>query len=393
MIINLEKPCKNLMSCDFEDKTILSFELDKQQIKNVLKQLGFEKIYNFQENIDFIIQIDSVPTFDSVNLREYSFKEQHFYTGNIVYSCILKVEDRQLEEQSTFYYRIKIKQQEQQYNIKSEGIQGYYSFEFISDWSKPSIITIKKDYTLDILHSMYNFIADHNSYNKEVKSANFYYFLLSYAKEFNKTYEQIIKSKELFLLNNCDTNKLDEVFGNNYGFNIPFNMNTEEYRRLIMKLRSSYMNAGNYKSIKENLIYFFGEEPIFRDYRKIFPWILRKKDRKIKDPENPSYYNYKSNYYLYSKNKQYNKKKNEILLLSEDFKKFNFEIKIDNFFNVDFIEKDIKTIINKLKPVYTKYILVIEEKEEFNPPPYVNPLLVNDTQIMKGSDDTYIKYK
>lgn len=393
MIINLEKPCKNLMSCDFEDKTILSFELDKQQIKNVLKQLGFEKIYNFQENIDFIIQIDSVPTFDSVNLKEYSFKEQHFYNGNIVYSCILKVEDRQLAEQSTFYYRVKIKQQEQQYNIKSEGIQGYYSFEFISDWSEPSIIVIKKDYTLDILHSMYNFIADHNSYNKEVKSANFYYFLLPYAKEFNKVYEQIIKSKELFLLNNCDTNKLDEVFGNNYGFNIPFNMNTEEYRRLIMKLRSSYMNAGNYNSIKENLIYFFGEEPIFRDYRKIFPWILRKKDRKIEDPENPSYYNYKSNYYLYFKDRQYNKKKNEILLLSENFKKFNFEIKIDNFFNVDFIEKDIKTIINKLKPVYTKYILVIDKKEEFNPPPYVNPLLVNDTQIMKGSDDTYIKYK
>ena len=157
MIIYLDKPCKNLMSCDFEDKTILSFELDKQQIKEKLKELGFQKIYNFQDNINFIIQIDSEPTFDTINLQEYEFKKLQNYTGNVIYSCIVKICEKQMEEESKFYFRVKIKSQEQQYNIKSENIQGYYSFEFVDDWSNSQEIIIKRDYTMAIINSMYNY--------------------------------------------------------------------------------------------------------------------------------------------------------------------------------------------------------------------------------------------
>ena len=51
---------------------------------------------------------------------------------------------------------------------------------------------------------MYDFIADRNSYNKEVYSANFYSFLFPHAKEFNKAYNEILKTKEMFILQKCD---------------------------------------------------------------------------------------------------------------------------------------------------------------------------------------------
>lgn len=393
MIIELNKPCNNLMFCDFNDKTILSFELDKQQIKEKLQEMGFQKFYNFNDNINFIIQIDNTPEFNSINLREIEFKNQYFYTGNIVYSCITKIVERQLSGETTFYYRVKIKQENKTYNVKLNNSQTYFNLEFNSDWSDACKITIKKDYTMDILHSMYNFISDYNAYNKEVKSANFYNFLLPHAKEFNNVYSEFLRTKETFLLSKCDTSKLDETFGNNYGFNLPFDINAEEYRRLLMTLRQSYMNAGTFNSIKNNLKYFLGEDAIFKDYRTIFPWILRSKNHKVKDPENPSYKNFKSNYYLHSKNRSNVFKKNRILLLSSTFKKFNFEIKFDNFFNVKFDKRNVEIIINKLKPVYTKYILVIEEQEDFNPPIYTSPLLVNDTDVLLGSDNFYIQYR
>lgn len=393
MIINLEKVCKELMYSDFEDKTILSFELDTQKIKNELKKINIQRIYNLKDNINFIIQVDNVSTFNSINLKEYEFNNLENYKGNLVYSCVLKICERQLDNESTFYYRVKIKQISQQYNILKDDVQGYYNFEFENNWSDFCEIKIKKNYTLDILLSMYNFIADYNAYNKEVKSANFYNFLLPHAKEFNKSFEEIIKTKEMNLLDKCNTNELDNVFGNNYGFNIPFNINTEEYRRMLINLRKAYLNAGTYNSINSVIKYFFGEDAEFKDYRNIYPWILRNKKRKLKDPNNPSYTNYKSNYYLYDKERKFDIQKNKIMLLKKDFKKFNFEIKFDNFFNINFIKSDIEKVINMLKPVYTKYILYIKEIEDFNPPPYVSPLLVQDQVILKGSDDSYIKYK
>ncbi|MCM1260583.1 MAG: hypothetical protein NC222_06470 [Staphylococcus sp.] len=365
MIIELKQPCKDLMYCDFEDKTILSWELDTQQIKEKLQELSFQKIYDFKENIDFLIEIDSTPEFNSINLQTYNFKDlEQYYTGNCVYSCILKIAEKQLSEESKFYYRVKINPKSIKFIVKQSDDVIYYDFEFNSDWGETSEITIKKNYTLDILHSMYNFISDYNAYNKEIKSANFYNFLLPHAKEFNKSFEEIMLSKELFFLDKCNSNKLDEIYGNNYGFNIPFNMNAEEYRRLMISLRKAYTNAGTYHSINSVLKYFFGENANFNDFRKIYPWILRSK--KIKDPENPSYTNFKSNYYLYEeKLKDYPLQKNRIMLLDENIRKFCFLIKIDNFFNVEYNKKDIKTIINKLKPVYTKYVLKIEEKEDF----------------------------
>lgn len=390
MQIELNNPVKNLLYSDFEDKTILSFELDKQQIKSKLQELGFQKIYNFDDNLNFIIQIDSKNTFDTINLQEYKFKNLQHYSGKLIYSCIIKIAERQLEEESTFYFRVKIEEGQKQYNIKKDEVQGYYNFDFVNEWSTPKQITIKKNYTMDILLAMYNFIADYNAYNKEIKSANFYNFLLPHAKELNSIFAEIIKSKDLFLLDKCDTNELDKIFGNNYGFNIPFNMNTEEYRRVIENLRVSYMKAGTYDSINTVIKYFLGENAIFSDYRFVYPWILRNREIVA---ENPSYNNYKSNYYVYNNDRYANKLKNEAMILSNNFKKFNFKVKFDNFFNTEFDKKEIEVIINKLKPVYDKYILRIEEVETFNPPSYISPLLVKDDVVLKGGDESYIKYK
>ena len=393
MIITLEQAlCNKLDFVDFEDKTILSFELDKQKIKQVLKTQGVQKVYNFDDAINFDIEIDSTSDFNpnSANLRYFNFKDLQHYNGHRVYSCILDICPKQEDEELTFFYRVKIKQEEQSYEIKRNNIQTVENFEFDTLWSEPCAVTIKQNYTLNILKTMYDFIADRNSYNKEVYSADFYTFLLPHAKELNDVYSEILKTKEMFILQKCDTNKLNEVFGYNYGFNIPFNMNTEEYRRMLMELRQSYLNAGTFTSIANVLHYFIGEEVNYLDYRNLFPWILR--NREI-EAENPSYWNYKSNYYLYKEDRPDNEKtRNEIMLLSDNFVKFNFIIKSDNFYNYDIDNDSIITIINKLKPAYTKCNFTFEKQEEFNPPQFVNPLLADSNNVFLINDDTYMQF-
>ena len=39
-----------------------------KDLKSVLENQNIQKILNFQENVDFIIQIDNVDSFDSINL-------------------------------------------------------------------------------------------------------------------------------------------------------------------------------------------------------------------------------------------------------------------------------------------------------------------------------------
>ena len=108
MIITLDKtPCIELSFADFDEhSTILSFELDKQLIKEALLEHDFNKVYNWNTVVDFDIEIDSVNTFDSVNLRRISYSTLQHYNGNRVYACIVPIAKRQEDEELTFYYRI-----------------------------------------------------------------------------------------------------------------------------------------------------------------------------------------------------------------------------------------------------------------------------------------------
>lgn len=391
MIINFDKTlCENLDFVDFEEKTILSFELNKQAIKEKLQNLGVQKIYNFDDIINFDIEIDSTPDFNSANLKQINFRDLQCFVGHRVCSCIIEIAHKQEDEELTFYYRVKVNEQEKSYQIKENDWQTTDIFGFVNDWSETCEVKIKQNYTLNIIKAMYDFIADRNSYNKEVYSANFYSFLFPHAKEFNKAYNEILKTKEMFILQKCDTNYLNEVFGYNYGFNIPFNINTEEYRRILMTLRRSYISAGTFTSIANVLYYFTGEKVVYKDFKNIYPWILREKEVEY---DHPSYTNYKSNYYLYNINRLDNEKaKNEIMLLDDDFAKFNFIIKGDNFYNYDIDTYNILTIINKLKPVYTKCILSIDEKEDYNPTELTNCLLVDDDYLILFDNEIYGQY-
>ena len=74
MLFTTNSICYDLLAIPLEDGILdISWAVDTDTLKSVLENQNIQKILNFQENVDFIIQIDNVDSFDSINLKEYKF--------------------------------------------------------------------------------------------------------------------------------------------------------------------------------------------------------------------------------------------------------------------------------------------------------------------------------
>lgn len=371
--MNLGILCNNLLCCQInENNYSLSWDIDTDKIKSYLKQnYNIEKIYDFQEKIDYVIEIDNVDTFNSINKKTYQFKNINHNIGKITQSCIIDFIS-QLEK-THFYIRVKIANGNYYCIVKLNNQQQTISINIDNEFSENLKMIVDKNYTLDIIKSMYNGIPDRNAYSKGAYDANFYYILQCFAIQDNILFNKLNLIKNNFFIHKCNPKSLDECFGGMLDFNRPIDIIEEEYRRIIIELFKSLQIAGTENSILNVIKYLIGENVEIIYFNKIYPWILRSKNYQknyndpnlIIDPIDSSYINKKSNYYLYDSNllSQANRK-NKILLLNKNFKLFNFEIINDNFFNNNINIDAIKKIINKLKPIYTKYILNIQSMEE-----------------------------
>ena len=356
MNINFGQICNDLLVIPIYDGALdISWGLDTDKLVQIFIENGINKIYDFHEKINFIIQIDNVNTFDSVNLREYKFNElQQNYIGNIIFSGIFPFHKNQ--PQPTHYYlRIKVDETETTF-LTNES-----NYEFITiqnDWSDTLSFTIPTNYTKNIVEYMYSLVADFNAYNKDVKSANFYYLFQAFAYSLNTEYTYVVNTKNSNFINKSLPDSLYDVFGLLFKFTNIDNLSMEEYRRILKNLILGYQHGGSWSYIKNTLKYLIGYTPELLNFYRFYPWILRKQS--IQDPEkfsDKNYYNPETNFYLFKSDYSFTKNQNQVMLIGSNFKKFTFIVKTDNFFNRPIDESKVRDILDILKPAYTRYIL------------------------------------
>ena len=400
--------CNDLLVIPLKDGTLdISWELNTNNLKELLSS-ECDKILNLHENLDFDIQIDNVNTFDSINLKTINFSNiTDKYIGNIVFSAIIDFNKNQFEE-TTYFIRIKIRNSEMNCQVINSGNITFKTIQINDSWSNILEFKIPKNYTKDIVEIMYKVVADSNSYNKEVRSANFYYLFQAFAYTLNKEYHSLLDIKSSNFLYKSKPDYLINSFGQMFKFTDVNNISMEEYRRVLIKLIIGYQNGGAWNYIKEILQYFVGYYPDLTNFSNFYPWILRTKELlgitqegteeepinyAINDPTNFSdrnYYNPESGYYVYEQDFIQNKDNNLILLLGKNFKKFTFIVKSDNFFNRNIDIDKIKTTLNILKSAYTKYTLNIEEQIELSEAN--NAIMANDDEALLLNDDNYISF-
>jgi hypothetical protein len=387
MEFNFNSICNDLLVIPLEDGLIdISWAIDTEKLKEEFIKQSITKILNFQDNVDFNIEIDSVNTFDSINLQQFKFSEiEKTYRGNIVFSAIVPFNKNKFEE-TNYFLRIKIDESSIVYNIiKDEESQE--SITINDSWSNTLEFTIPKNYTKDLVESMYKMVADFNAYNKEAKSANMYYIFQAIATQLNQEFTYIEQEKNKKFINKALPDSLVTVFGELFKFNNAYGISMEEYRRIIKNLILGYQNGGAWNYISETLKYLIGYKPELFTLQNFYPWILRHENKEytehpetqtpIPDPDwnVRNYYNPLTNFYLYYENdekvgaiynidNQYlenrNINKNLIMMTDENTRKFTFIVKSTNFFN-RYIDSDkISTILDLLKSVYTKYSLNLE---------------------------------
>lgn len=385
--------CKDLLAIPLQDGTLdLSWELDTDRIRKILKEeKNIEKVINFYDNVDFLIEIDNKDTFDTINKKQYIFSElSQTYKGKIVFSAIIDFNKNQFEE-TTYYYRVKFTPSKQ-FNIILNKVQGIEDIEFDDDWSEPLLFTIPKNYTKDIIEQMYSIVADYNAYNKEVKSANIYYLFQAFADTLNKqvTFTNDIENSNYLFKSKPDY--LAAIFGELLKFTNIDNLSMEEYRRILRNLTIGYQNGGAWNYIANTIKYFIGHTPELVNFKNFYPWILRKQNLTDPNPfSNRNYNNPESNYYIFKQDFiTYKKNKNEVMLLKDFDKKFTFIVKIENYFNTGIDKTKISNILDILKSAYTKYILNIEDI--YKQIDIGDLILVDDDNALLANDETPIQY-
>lgn len=398
--------CNDLLVIQLDDGIIdLSWAIDTDTIKTILENDDIEKILNFNSQIDFDIQIDNVETFDSINLKTYKFSEiEQTYRGNIVYSAVIDFNKNKFEETS-YYFRVKINNSLKDYNIFIDGQEALNDISFEDKWTNAYKFTIRKNYTKDLIETMYNMVADFNAYNKEAKSANMYYIFQAFADTLNIEFDYIQDTHQNKMINKVLPDELKETFGILFKFTNVYGLSMEEYRRIIKNLIIAYQHGGAWDYMKNVLKYIIGYTPELYTLKNFYPWILRKAtivgydgdepiyDWNRPDPENYSdrtYYNADSNYYLFTENFDKFKNKDLVMLLNQYETLLTFIVKSDNFYNLHIDNNKIKEILNLLKSAYTKYSLNI--KQYIEPSSFDNILLVDDDTYLLASDTFMLEY-
>ena len=418
MELTFDSICNDLLVIPLEDGIIdFSFAIDTDSLRDELLKQNIIKILNFQENIDFDIEIDNVNTFDSINLRQIKFSEvDKVYRGNIIFSAIIPFNKNKFEETS-YFIRVKVNENEVSYNIKDPD-ERLENISIKNSWSNTFQFSIPKNYTKDLVEAMYKMVADFNAYNKEAKSANMYYIFQAIATQLNQEFAYIQEEKNKKFINKCIPDTLIDIFGKLLKFDNAYGISMEEYRRIIRNLIIGYQNGGAWNYIKEALKYLIGYTPELITLQKFYPWILRHENKEysetpetqtpIPDPDWSvrNYYNPLTNFYLFKENgnevgsiynsdNQYienkNVNKNLVMLTDENTRNFTFIVKTNNFFNREIDSNKISDILNILKSTYTKYSLNIDTYLE--PHTFENYIYINDElDFLLQNDTNHIMY-
>ena len=281
---------------------------------------------------DFILQIDVVNTFDSINLKEYTTTSpQVTYQNGYFYKAFVFDNFRAMED-VTYYYRVKVS-----------------STSYLSAWSDIGSFTKDKVTYLADSDFMKNNLPDKNVYTQQ-GLRNYFTIFKAYAKEVEAIKGELGRVGEDV---NFDKTQ-DSDFYDVLGVLLQTVRNTTrpwiEYRNETLALWESFLKAGTTGGIKKFINSIMGVDTEIITYKNRYGWIVDDVQRAYIEETNP-YWNVIAQYYLPDP------AWSSLTVLpqanSRGEKAFTWVLKIYNPFSVTTRRTMIEYIISKIKPVNT----------------------------------------
>lgn len=288
--------------------------------------LAFDPSIHDPADLRYQVQIDTFPTFASNNLIDVSNNSAtiiNFQNGPLGKAVEVQLPKRQTGLTATWYWRVR-------YN--GYGYAGGYS----SDWSETRQLTVPEDQTLAIASTMFDDIADSNSYSKEANSSNLYKLMQMLGREFDQLLlENSYTERDLSIDQGRDAGN-----DNNFSRLVQLSKITTEpnvsHRWKTRELFKSFLSsAGSVTGIKRVVKAFVGEEPTILDATTTVGWILPY--HYIKDPDHPELTPI-------------------ITLYSAASRGFQWTLQVWNSWNLSYDQSVLENYVNGIKPAHTKTI-------------------------------------
>lgn len=175
---------------------------------------------------DYELQIDSIASFDSINLKTYFQNDVlEFQNGDVVKGYEIELSKRQLDKELNYYCRVR---------INGGG--------FKSAWTSPVEFSINQNYSKTLADKYFEELADDNIYPKSVKSTNAYYLLRSFGKEEDLQWYELDKLRRNILLRESQDSTIYDYFGYLVGYKRPLNTTAVEYKERVIQLWDKFIN-------------------------------------------------------------------------------------------------------------------------------------------------------
>jgi hypothetical protein len=216
---------------------------------------GFQEVYITPgiATIDFDLQIDTVTTFDSLNLQQFdSLSVLNYQNGNVRKGAAIQVALRQDGTEQTWYWRVRTKQ----------GIN-------FSDWSAPAQFTILEKFEVESAENILNNLPDYHVYGKSdlkravsARSSKLYKFSNMYGKEIDQTKLENILTITNNYVSLCRDEQLFDNFGIFFDYTKPQIQTSVEYRNTLRNLVLGSLTGGTFTAIRRIVKSFTGVTPI-----------------------------------------------------------------------------------------------------------------------------------
>lgn len=330
-----------------EDKRVLAFSVDMDGITNALAADGFTDFCGLIPKLDYKVQVDSSPNFNTPNLLEYTKETAlQYQEGVFVKAFEVGVPSRHSQMEMEHWWRAK---------HETDGA----SFALSSEYSEPTRFVTKKDQTLDISKRMIDALPDGNAYTKEVYSSKVYLLFRQFANEFDDLLFENQRTKDDISILLSRESKIRSTYGVLFDFDKPDSVTHAEYKRLLELMKNAYGVAGSKEAINSMIKALTGATPDLQEFRNRYSWILHE-DRQFPYVEPPADYANDPDQHYYILAPGEDRERPTATLFSREEKSFSLIMRIKNPFCLNLDRGLIRQVVDVLKPAHSKIYIVFE---------------------------------
>jgi hypothetical protein len=288
--------------------------------------LVFDKAILDPQTLRYELQIDSTPTFGSLNLIDVFSNSKNiinYQNGPLGKAIEVQLPGRQSNAATTWYWRMRI--------------NGYgYAGNYTSPWSQTNTLIVPANQTLGQATALFAGIADQYAYSKTANSSNIYKIMDMIARELDLLLlESTYSQRDLTLAQARDAG-LSANFGTLTGLTAVATEPAVSYRWKVNQLFNAFLTVpGVLAGITQVVEAFVGEPPLILDATNTVGWILG--INKIKAPAYPAV-------------------QPTIKLYSRFDKGFNWTLQIFNSWGLSYDSTVLEDYVNQIKPAHTNTV-------------------------------------